>query len=742
MASLIRACFAFWYGTILAYSFSGVKINRKTVFNMWLFFILTSVLQIASGSLETTVLAERLYPLTTHLPLILWLIFIHKVKWEISVGSVITAYLCCELPNWVSQFGAIPFGSNYTAQVIIYCFTNPLILLVLLKKLVPSIQSLFAKSMHYCLSFTAIPFVYYLWCYSTTVYSSYLKQYGYEVAFTMSALFTLLFMIFAIAQNKRQEDVALMKELEQARQEAILANRAKGDFLASMSHEIRTPINAVLGLDEMILRESTDSQILDYANKIKSSGQSLLYLINDILDLSKIESNKMELTPSEYNPKQLFSEVLLMIEPRVNAKGLVLSCNIDPHIPAKLYGDDMRIRQILINLLTNAVKYTNEGKITFTAQLLQKNAEHARIYFSVRDTGIGIKEEDRTLLFESFRRLDTTQTKNIEGTGLGLNITQKLLRLMDSDLCLQSIYEIGSDFNFTLTQKIIDSTGLGVFQPGIQQPLVTATYRESFFAPDANILVADDNDMNLVVFRGLLKNSGMKIKTVLSGNEALSALQNESFDLVFLDHLMPAMDGIETLHKILENRQLREHAGAIVALTANAIAGAREFYIAEGFTDYLTKPVQGHILEEMILKYLPKKLIQPSTILEPSVVEEPEKPLSDSTEPILNQKLGLSFCTGDKNFYYEVLDAFLQSNFISTLNDHFNQQDWKNYKISIHGIKSAAKSIGAISLSELAKDMELALKERNDINYIITNHPIVLEKLKIVEQEIRELIKK
>lgn len=751
MAVLVRACFVFWYGTILTYCFAGVKIKgeRKTILKMCLFFIIAILLQTWTDSMGGNISAERLYPLTTHIPLMLWLIFLHKVKWEISVGAVITAYLCCELPNWVSQFGAIPFGSDYTVQVVIYCISSVLILGLLLRYLAPSLYALFAKSRANCLSFTVIPLLYYIWCYSTTVYSSYLKQHGYEVAFTMAALFTLLFLLFSVSQSKRQEDEAIMRELEYAKQEAIRATRVKSDFLASMSHEIRTPINAVLGLDEMILRECKDPQILDYAEKIKSSGRTLLYLINDILDLSKIESDRMEIIPAEYRPQQLFSEALLMIEPRANAKGLKLACEIDPRIPVILYGDAMRIRQILINLLTNAVKYTNEGKVTLSVQMIQVEEERATLRFSVRDTGIGIREEDRELLFENFRRLDTTQNKGIEGTGLGLSITRKLLLLMDSDLCLQSVYGVGSDFSFELRQEIIDAQEMGTFQKESHLSENISTYREGFVAPDAKILVVDDIDINLVVFKGLLKNSGMKIHTAASGRDALNAIRKETFDIVFLDHLMPDMDGIETLHKILEDEQLRKNAKAVVALTANAISGAKEYYLTEGFSGYLTKPVNGPELEKLIIEYLPSEMVQlviPSAQpvlvkdITPEAVSIDSQVQNSSNADPLDQKLGLSFCAGDKNIYHEVLKAFVQNNLSSMLNRCFDEQDWKGYQIAIHGVKSGAKSIGAMGLSELAKDMEMALKERGDSEYIVEKHPVALGEIERVELKIREIV--
>jgi len=737
MALLIRGFFAFWYGTILTYQFANVKKNAKTILKMWAFFFISTFLQLWTENLGGKLTAEQLYPFTTHLPLILWLIFLHKVNWEICVGSVITAYLCCELPNWVSQFAAIPFGSDYNVQVVIYCISSILILILLSRYLVPSIQALFGKSRSTCLLFTAIPFLYYLWCYVTTVYTSYLRQYGYEVAFTMSALFTLLFLIFAVSQSKHQDDAALMKELEQSKKEAILANQAKGDFLARMSHEIRTPINSVLGIDEMILRECDDPQIIDYASKIKTSGQTLLQLINDILDISKIESNKMEITLVEYEPKKLLSEVLLLIEPRASAKGLKLYCEFDSHIPCKLYGDDMRIRQVLINLLTNAVKYTKEGKITFTVQLIQKNEESALLHFSVKDTGIGIKEEDHSLLYESFQRLDISKNKGIEGTGLGLSITHKLLQLMNSNLQLKSVYGVGSDFHFTLKQNIADSCEMGNYQ---KEMLLSPTdiYHEGFYAPTAKVLVVDDNHINLVVFKGLLKNSGMHIQTAMSAKEALEFIRNESYDLVFMDHMMPGMDGIEALHHILADEHLHLHAQIIIALTANAITGAKEYYLQEGFSGYISKPVHGPDLEKIILDFLPPDKIQ-HTSYEEALTQPTDT--ADTGDNILDQQLGLSICMGNKSFYHEILKAFLQSEFQNTLQNYYSNEDWKNYQIVAHGVKSAAKSIGATPLSELAKDMEFALKEQNNTEFIRSQHPVILQEIRKLETLIQEIIK-
>ncbi|MBR3841479.1 MAG: response regulator, partial [Erysipelotrichales bacterium] len=631
---------------------------------------------------------------------------------------------------------------------VVYCISSVIILILLSIHIAPALLALFSTSRNVCLSFTAIPLLYYLWCYSTTVYSSYLVQYGYEVAFTMSALFTLLFLVFALVQHKRREDGEIMKELERAKNaeqeaklEAIRANKAKGEFLASMSHEIRTPINAVLGIDEMILRECTDPQILDYAIKIKTSGQSLLYLINDILDLSKIESDQMDIDPVEYEPKTLISEILLMIEPRLDAKGLRLHYNIDPRIPSKLYGDDMRIQQILINLLTNAAKYTDEGKVTLTVELVEKTDNNVKLHFSVKDTGIGIKKEDQELLFESFRRVDLAHNKRIEGTGLGLSITLKLLRLMNSDLELQSVYGIGSDFHFTLQQQIIDAQEMGTFQKGFQEVAIADTYREGFIAPDAKVLAIDDNDLNLIVFKGLLKNSQMNIKTASSGQEALDIIKNEAFDLVFMDHLMPKMDGIEALQLILADNDLRKNAPVIIALTANAVVGAKEMYLQAGFSGYLKKPINGQELEKTIREFLPaEKLFDADTSLVVDV-QEPQT-VENYDNDIINQTIGINCCAGDRNFYYEVLKAFTLSNFPETLEKLYAEKNWKDYQITIHGIKSGAKSIGAMPLSELALDLELALKERNDVEYVISKHSTVLQAIAEVENTINEIVTK
>ena len=399
------------------------------------------------------------------------------------------------------------------------------------------------------------------------------------------------------------------KDAESAREEAERANRVKGDFLAHMSHEIRTPINSILGFDEIILRDSKDQEITQYASNIKLSGQTLLALINDILDFSKIESGKMEIVPVDYELKSLITDMILMVTPRAEDKGLKIRCEIDENLPCKLHGDDVRIRQVITNLLTNAVKYTEQGEVVLAMSLVSLG-EKVSIKVSVRDTGIGIKEEDKAGLFNAFKRVDEMKNRHVEGTGLGLAICVRTLELMNSKLTVDSEYGKGSDFYFVLEQSVIDSTPIGKYdmseEEGRRNVEIT---RENFTAPEANILVVDDVPLNLVLVQKLMKNSKMNIDTAGGGLEALDKIRENDYDIVFLDHLMPEMDGIETLKKGIEEGILDPKVLPVVALTANAISGAREMFLSEGFTDYLSKPIVIKDFLALLIKYLPDEKI-------------------------------------------------------------------------------------------------------------------------------------
>ncbi|MBQ7583325.1 MAG: response regulator [Lachnospiraceae bacterium] len=391
---------------------------------------------------------------------------------------------------------------------------------------------------------------------------------------------------------------------------ADAANKSKSIFLAKMSHEIRTPINAILGFDEMILRESNEAVIKEYAANIKNSGQTLLALVNEILDFSKIESGRLEILPVDYEIAALIGDMLDMIEFRATEKNLEIRYNIDSEIPSVLHGDDIRLREVLTNLLTNSVKYTPSGSIKLTVYRLTSDGSTVRLRFSVEDTGIGIKDEDKGHLWESFQRLDEQHNRGIEGTGLGLAITRKYIELMGGCLHLNSTYGQGSEFWFEIDQGIVNPDPIGDFDKERKSfHRDVEVYTEGFEAPDAHILVVDDVKLNLVVIKGLLKNSGLNIDTAESGAEAIEKMKSNRYDIVFLDHMMPEMDGMETLTRIFDDPDIDTSSTPIIALTANAISGVDKMYREHGFSDYLSKPIDPSVLEKMLLKYLPDELV-------------------------------------------------------------------------------------------------------------------------------------
>ena len=393
--------------------------------------------------------------------------------------------------------------------------------------------------------------------------------------------------------------------------ELLQANEAKSQFLANMSHEIRTPINGILGMDSMLLKECQDEGLREYAKNIQSAGQSLLSIINDILDISKIESGKLEIIPTRYELFSILNDCYNLTKVKIEEKPITLHMKINENIPAKLYGDEVRIRQVMNNFLSNSAKYTHEGSITFGVDYEEKSEGEIWLIITVSDTGIGIKEEDLEKLFASFTRIEEKRNRNIEGTGLGLSLTKNLVDLMQGEITVKSIYEEGSCFTAKIPQKIIDKTPMGDFDKRYRQYIHQSEEQAiPLCAPDAKILVVDDVPMNLIVVKGLLKATKIQIDTAKNGANCLELVQKNRYDIIFLDHLMPEMDGIETLQnmKLLEENPNRNTP--VIMLTANAIVGAKEEYMEAGFTDYLTKPVQETLLHEMIMKYLPKELYE------------------------------------------------------------------------------------------------------------------------------------
>ncbi|MBP5232695.1 MAG: response regulator [Planctomycetes bacterium] len=544
-----------------------------------------------------------------------------------------------------------------------------------------------------------------------------------------------------IDKEKKERD-----QLRDISERAVAASEAKSSFLSNMSHEIRTPINAILGMNEMILRESREDGTLAYAENIHSAGNTLLGLINDILDFSKIEAGKIEIIPGEYSLASLLNDLVAIIQTRARAKGLALELVCDPETPSRLLGDEIRIKQVITNILSNAVKYTEKGKVTLRVgfQRLPDDPEAVSLQVAVRDTGIGIKPEDIERLFTEFERVDEKRNRAIEGTGLGMAITKSLLDLMGTTLQVESEYGAGSTFAFALRQKVVAWEPLGDFQPTAETFLKEReAYHEKFTAPDARVLVADDNPMNLVVFQNLLKQTQVQIDTANDGDEALELAQGTAYDLLFLDHMMPGKDGIETLRALRASANALNGQTPAICLTANAIAGARDQYIAAGFVDYLTKPVDAGKLEATLQAHLPKNKIKVAGAKQAA-------PTDGMTIAALIAKLrgqdwidlslGLQNSGSAKAYlpllkiFYETMDERAQE-----IEGFRASGDLKNYAIKVHALKSSARLIGAAAFAEEAQRLEDAGK-REDWDYVRAHHPAFMAKLRGFKAPLGEVL--
>ncbi|MCD7726340.1 MAG: ATP-binding protein [Clostridiales bacterium] len=411
-----------------------------------------------------------------------------------------------------------------------------------------------------------------------------------------------------------EEQTALAEEqshlAEENRLAAVRANEAKSEFLANMSHEIRTPLNAIIGMNEMVMREEISPQAQKYAQNIYNAGQTLLAIINDILDFSKIESGKMEIVPVTYELSSVLNDVVNMVTQKVHDKGLSFITDVASDIPYQLFGDEVRIRQIMLNIVNNAVKYTQKGSVTLRMDWEWIDEVKMLLKLSVEDTGIGIKEEDLRKLFKGFQRVDLAANRNVEGTGLGLAITKRLVEQMDGTITVESVYHQGSVFTVTLPQVVMNDRPMGDFENAYQKMHKNRVAEtEHFTAPEARMLIVDDNRVNLAVAKGLVKNTMIQMDTAESGMEALEKVRTNRYHIILLDHMMPEMNGLETIKLMREQEENMSRDAAVIALTANAISGSREMYMAAGFNDYLSKPIDVIKYTEIIRKYLPQELI-------------------------------------------------------------------------------------------------------------------------------------
>ncbi len=542
----------------------------------------------------------------------------------------------------------------------------------------------------------------------------------------------LVISVILFIMSRYEKKSRLAQELNQKAETAAAANEAKSTFLSNMSHEIRTPINAVLGMNEMILRESREPNVIEYAENIHTAGSTLLGLINDILDFSKIEAGKMEIVPVDYDLSSVFNDLVNMIHTRADAKGLELLLDFDQETPKLLYGDEIRIKQVITNILTNAVKYTEKGSVTFSVKFerVPDDPDSVLLCVAVKDTGIGIKPEDMEKLFSKFERIEEKRNRNVEGTGLGMTITLNLLEKMGSSLQVESTYGVGSTFSFKLRQHVNKWEPLGDYKASYQELLKGhKKYREKFTAPEALVLMVDDNPMNLTVFKSLIKQTKVQVDTANDGDEGLLLAKEKKYDIIFLDHMMPGKDGIETLHELKAKDSGPNLATPVICLTANAISGAREQYIEEGFNDYLTKPIDTDKLEEMLLSYLPQDKLQEAG--EEAVVEDnPEIP--DCLAPLqgagwLDIGMGIKN-SGSVDAYLSLLKIFYESmdETEQAIEGFYAERNIKDYTIKVHALKSSARIIGAQEFGEEAQLLENAGKAENR-EYIRAHHEGFIE---------------
>lgn len=588
--------------------------------------------------------------------------------------------------------------------------------------------------------------VYYLYM---VLAGRYISQTGsFDVSETILDLLIILIgslmLLVVIAWNKQ-----LQVRLKQKAEEAETAANSKSAFLANISHEIRTPLNAILGMNELVLRESRQPHIKEYAMYIKNSGKSLLTIISDILDLSKIESGKVYLVNENYSLSSLVEDVERSIQKRIMEKGLELKIYVEPELHENLKGDEVRIKQIIMNLLTNAVKYTEKGEVRlYITGTVVDNKQDLTI--EVSNTGIGMRSEDMDKLFTNFERLDLKRNRSVEGTGLGLPITKNLLVAMGGDITVSSVYGEGSTFTATVGQEIVNEEQIGDYRKKYKEKLHhEVRYHESFHAEDARILVVDDNEVNLKIVVGLAKNTKLQIDTALSAAEGLKLIRQHSYQLLLIDHMMPEMDGIEMLQhvKTMDGGIYKDIPA--VAITANALSGAKQTYLDAGFCGYLSKPIDPERFEQIIKDNLPQEYVTEcedgngDTATEGQETDGTSDPkqAEEWSIPGIDIAKALSYIGGSRELYISLLQTYLDGSEerIRKLEECKNKEDIFNYDITIHGLKGISASIGADSMAVAAAGLEEACKDpQTAMTYIQMNHDQAVSRYRELLEQIKK----
>lgn len=628
--------------------------------------------------------------------------YVHGVLYYLSYG-VAAFFIICTTGVLLSE--ANNFNRNQRISIVLYCIAS----------LIGPLVQIFLPHVLFSLFMVSLGFMMLMFSMETPDYQQLSK--------TMEEL-----------ANTRDE-------AEEAMGLAQAANQAKSDFLSAMSHELRTPINSILGFNEMITQQTSDSEIIKCTDNVQTAGMNLLSIISNILDYTEIEGGRLKINNAPYSTRSMLRDVLAYAEYGTDKSQLELRTDIDENIPSELSGDITRVIQVFNNIVSNAVKYTYRGFVEISVKWKPDDDGNTGILSArITDSGVGIKKEDLVLLSESFTRLDKKKNQNIQGVGLGLSIVTKLLSLMDGEISIESEYEKGTTVSFELRQQVVSSIPAGKISPlGSGDVGDDESYK--FYIPEAKILTVDDNGMNRELFKGLLRDSGAEIEAVSGGREAISLLEKKDFDIIFLDHMMPEMDGIETL-RVIKDRSLSN--SPVIVLTANTVAGAREMYLSEGFDDYLAKPVTGRMLYGIIKKFLPEEMIKEMPVTAPAPEEKKgslrrKRSIMERLGEFLDTATGLTYCCEDEGFYVSMLETYLENSRLEDMKSFFEQRDFDNYRITVHSIKSTSLTIGAAELSGEAKGLEMAQKS-GDIGYIEENHQRVYEMYGEMLQKIKAVL--